>query len=50
MPTQTTARPNDAQVNTVREQLAAVPALDNQADEQIPPQRCYIAGTLAGIN
>lgn len=44
------SRPTTAQIRAVREQLAAVLALDDQADEQMTPsQRCYVAGTLAGL-
>lgn len=41
---------DDRPIRAVREQLAAVLALDNQADEQMAPsQRCYTVGTLAGL-
>lgn len=39
-----------AQIHAVREQLTALLALDDQADEQMrPAQRCYVAGTVAGL-
>lgn len=44
-------RPPDPSITprSVREQLTALLALDDQADEQMTRrQRCYVAGTLAG--
>lgn len=44
------SRPTTAQIRAVREQLAAMLTLDDQADEKMPPsQRCYVAGTLAAL-